>query len=115
MRQEWRERIARWDGSETTVVGPASGAGVRAFDTMAYTDEEIRRVVRLAFRLAEGRSRHVTSIDKANVLETSRLWRQTVLEVAKDFQNFLTRRHHRRGLTSKLDATPSSRSQSSTF
>src|SRR5262249_36116503 len=59
--------------------------GVRAFDTMEYTDEEIRRVARLAFRLAHGRGRHVTSIDKANVLETSRLWRQTVIEVAKEF------------------------------
>jgi 3-isopropylmalate dehydrogenase len=57
---------------------------VRAVDTMVYTDEEIRRVVRLAFRLATGRRRRVTSIDKANVLETSRLWRQTVLEVAKE-------------------------------
>ncbi len=58
---------------------------VRAVDTMVYTDDEIRRVVRLAFRLAEGRRRHVTSVDKANVLETSRLWRQIVLEVARDF------------------------------
>jgi len=60
------------------------GDGVRAFDTMVYTDREIRRVVRLAFRLAQGRRKHVTSIDKANVLETSRLWRQIVLEVAKE-------------------------------
>jgi 3-isopropylmalate dehydrogenase len=50
---------------------------------MAYTDREIRRVVRLAFRLAQGRRKHVTSIDKANVLETSRLWRQIVLEEAR--------------------------------
>jgi 3-isopropylmalate dehydrogenase len=61
------------------------GGRVRAVDTMVYTDEEIRRVVRLAFRLAQGRRKHVTSIDKANVLETSRLWRQIVLEVAKEF------------------------------
>ena len=58
--------------------------GVRAIDTMVYTDEEIRRVVRLAFRLAEGRRRHVTSIDKANVLETSRLWRQVAIQVAAE-------------------------------
>jgi 3-isopropylmalate dehydrogenase len=61
------------------------GGRVTAVDTMVYTDEEIRRVVRLAFRLSQGRRRHVTSIDKANVLETSRLWRQIVLEVARDF------------------------------
>jgi 3-isopropylmalate dehydrogenase len=60
------------------------GDGVRAFDTMAYTDREIRRVVRLAFRLAAGRRKRVTSIDKANVLETSRLWRQIVLEEARN-------------------------------
>lgn len=57
---------------------------VRAIDTMVYTDEEVRRVVKLAFRLAAGRRRRVTSIDKANVLETSRLWRQVVVEVAQD-------------------------------
>ncbi len=61
----------------TTVDG-----SVRAVDTMEYFDFEIRRVVDLAFRLARGRRRKVTSVDKANVLETSRLWRQTACEVA---------------------------------
>jgi len=53
----------------------------RAIDTLEYTDHEIARVVRLAFELARGRRRHVTSIDKANVLESSRLWRQVASEV----------------------------------
>jgi 3-isopropylmalate dehydrogenase len=57
----------------------------QAVDTMAYTEGEIRRAARLAFRLAEGRCCKVTSIDKANVLECSRLWRQTVTEVAREF------------------------------
>jgi 3-isopropylmalate dehydrogenase len=59
--------------------------GERAVDTMVYTDGEIRRVVRLAFELARGRRGKVTSVDKANVLETSRLWRQVATEVAASF------------------------------
>jgi 3-isopropylmalate dehydrogenase len=59
--------------------------GIRAVDTMVYTDSEIRRVVRLAFRLAAQRRGRVTSVDKANVLETSRLWRQVAAEVAEEF------------------------------
>jgi 3-isopropylmalate dehydrogenase len=58
---------------------------LRAFDTMEYYEYEIRRVVELAFRLARGRRKKVTSVDKANVLETSRLWRHTATEVAKGF------------------------------
>lgn len=57
----------------------------RAVDTMAYTDVEIRRIIRLAFELARERSRRVTSVDKANVLETSRLWRQVADEVAGEY------------------------------
>ena len=64
-----------------------ANGGERAVDTMVYTDSEVRRVTRLAFRLAEGRRRKVTSVDKANVLETSRLWRQVVEEVAAEFPN----------------------------
>jgi 3-isopropylmalate dehydrogenase len=59
--------------------------GVRAVDTLEYHDHEIRRVVRLAFRLAEGRRRRVASVDKANVLESSRLWREVATEVGGDF------------------------------
>ncbi|MBM3226362.1 MAG: 3-isopropylmalate dehydrogenase, partial [Candidatus Tectomicrobia bacterium] len=56
--------------------------GERGFNTMSYTSEEIRRVTRLAFDLAQQRRHKVTSVDKANVLETSVLWRREVTELA---------------------------------
>jgi len=55
--------------------------GLRAIDTMVYTEVEIRRIVERAFVLARGRRKLVTSVDKANVLETSRLWRQLATEI----------------------------------
>jgi len=61
--------------------------GTMAVDTMAYTDAEVRRVAHLAFRLARDRQNKVTSVDKANVLECSRLWRQTVIETASEYQD----------------------------
>jgi 3-isopropylmalate dehydrogenase len=54
-------------------------------DTLWYTEAEIQRVVRVAFELARGRRSKVTSVDKANVLATSRLWRKVVEEVRADF------------------------------
>jgi 3-isopropylmalate dehydrogenase len=57
----------------------------QAVDTMSYTESEIRRVTQLAFQLARGRRRKVSSVDKANVLESSRLWRQTVSAVAQSY------------------------------
>ena len=59
--------------------------GVKAVDTLEYVDFEIRRVVQLACFLARGRRSKVTSVDKANVLESSRLWRQIATEVGKEF------------------------------
>lgn len=57
----------------------------QAVDTMTYTVGEVRRVAHAAFRLARGRRGKVSSVDKANVLECSRLWRQTVNEVAREY------------------------------
>ena len=57
----------------------------RAFNTMVYTEEEVRRVATVAFDIARTRRCLVTSVDKANVLETSRLWRDVVTEVARRY------------------------------
>lgn len=56
-----------------------------AWNTMRYTRGEVERVARVAFELARGRRKKLTSVDKANVLEVSQLWRATVNEVAKDY------------------------------
>jgi len=57
----------------------------QAYDTMVYTPAEIERISHVAFRLARTRRRHVISVDKANVIECSRLWRQTVTRVAQEY------------------------------
>ena len=65
---------------ETDVEGAATGggAGMRAYDTMAYSEYEIERIARIAFEAARKRDNMVHSVDKANVLESSRLWREVV-------------------------------------
>lgn len=56
----------------------------RAVDTLEYYDYEIKRVVELAFNLARGRKKKVTSVDKANILESSRMWRQIATNIGKE-------------------------------
>jgi 3-isopropylmalate dehydrogenase len=65
----------RWWNKETN----------EAINTMRYTKAEVVRVARVAFELASKRRKKVTSVDKANVLEVSQLWRDTVIEVGKDY------------------------------
>ncbi|MEE1877256.1 3-isopropylmalate dehydrogenase [Altererythrobacter litoralis] len=55
------------------------------WDRMAYAEDEVRRIAHVAFRTAQTRGNRVTSVDKANVLETSRLWREVVEEVAAEY------------------------------
>ncbi len=59
--------------------------GRAAVDTLRYSEAEIERLMRVAFELARGRRKKLTSVDKANVLATSRLWREVAHEVAHDF------------------------------
>jgi 3-isopropylmalate dehydrogenase len=59
--------------------------GLEAVDTLIYSEAEIERIVRTAFELARGRRKKVTSVDKANVLSTSRLWRRTADHIAPDY------------------------------
>ena len=68
-----------WDQSSS-----ANGGG-EAINTMRYTRDEVTRVARVAFELAQKRRKKVTSVDKANVLEVSQLWRATVTEVAAEY------------------------------
>lgn len=64
--------------------GAFAGA-IEGFDTMRYARPEIERIARVAFEAARRRRRRVTSVDKANVLETSQLWREVVTEVHADY------------------------------
>lgn len=66
-------------GFKDTEMGPA------AYDVELYSEEEVRRIARVAFDMAMKRNKRVTSIDKANVLESSRLWRRVVTEVSEEY------------------------------
>jgi 3-isopropylmalate dehydrogenase len=88
-----RERI---EGTDLLVVRELTGGiyfgdsgrdGDRAHDDCAYTVEEIERIARVAFEAAGERRNQVTSVDKANVLETSRLWRETVSRIAPEYSD----------------------------
>lgn len=59
--------------------------GRQAVDTLAYSEAEIERILRVGFELARSRRKKLTSVDKANVLQSSRLWRQIAIEVSADY------------------------------
>ena len=65
--------------------GPDGACGQRAFDTLEYHEFEVERIVRYAFETARKRNGHVHSVDKANVLETSRMWREITHKVAREY------------------------------
>jgi 3-isopropylmalate dehydrogenase len=64
---------------------PRGNDGAEAMNTLRYTRREIERIARLGFELARGRRRRLLSVDKANVLETSQLWRQVVTTLAPEY------------------------------
>lgn len=59
----------------------------KAFDTLVYTKDEIVRIVKLGFEYAQKRNKRLTVVDKANILATSRLWRETVQEMEPDYED----------------------------
>jgi len=59
--------------------------GRKAVDSMLYSEQEIERIVRVGFEIARGRKKKLVSVDKANVLESSRLWRQVAIEVSAEY------------------------------
>jgi 3-isopropylmalate dehydrogenase len=67
-------------GMRTTADGRREG-----YDIMSYAEDEVRRIAHVGFRAAMGRQKRLCSVDKANVLETSQLWRDVVIEVAKGY------------------------------
>jgi len=71
-------------GIRTAVDGPFAGER-EGFDTMRYAETEIRRIAHVAFQAAQKRSKRVTSVDKANVLETFQFWKEIVTDVHKEY------------------------------
>jgi 3-isopropylmalate dehydrogenase len=81
--------------------------GLSAVNTMAYSRDEIARVARVALRLARSRRRQLVSVDKANVLEVSRLWRDVVTDVARDYADVTLSHEYVDAAAMKLALAPS--------
>jgi 3-isopropylmalate dehydrogenase len=82
--------------------------GAAAVNTLRYSRREIDRVARVAFDLARARRRHVVSVDKANVLEVSRLWRTVVTDVAREYPEVTLVHEYVDAAAMKLALAPSS-------
>jgi 3-isopropylmalate dehydrogenase len=82
-------------------------SGTMAFNTMRYSDAEVERVARVAMGIAQARKNKLTSVDKANVLETSQLWRRVVTRVAADFPDVTLEHQYVDAFAMNLALTPS--------
>ena len=85
---------------------PRGTTGNGAFNTMRYSEPEIERIAHVAFREARNRRKKVTSVDKANVLETSRLWRKVVTEVAQQYKDVTLEHAYVDSFAMQLITTP---------
>jgi 3-isopropylmalate dehydrogenase len=78
-----------------------------AYNTMRYSEREVERIARIAFEQARTRRKEVTSIDKANVLETSRMWREVVTRVGKDYPDVALEHGYVDSFAMQMILTPS--------
>jgi 3-isopropylmalate dehydrogenase len=87
--------------------GPFAGQR-EGFDTMRYAEGEVRRVAHIAFRAARSRSGRLCNVDKANVLETSRVWREAVSDVAREYPDVVATHLYADNAAMQLIADPTS-------
>jgi 3-isopropylmalate dehydrogenase len=87
--------------------GPFAGER-EGFDTMRYADGEVRRIAHIAFRAARHRSGRLCNVDKANVLATSRVWREVVIDVARDYPDVTLTHLYADNAAMQLIANPKS-------
>jgi len=78
-----------------------------AYDVEKYSIDEIKRIVKIGFELAQNRNKQLTSVDKANVLETSRLWRKIVNEMSKDYPDVAVSHMYVDNMAMQLASNPS--------
>lgn len=77
-----------------------------AYNTMRYSEQEVERIARIAFEQARLRRKNVISVDKANILETSRLWREVVARVGKDYPDVTLKHQYVDSFAMQMIATP---------